>query len=241
MPAPALNAGATRLVSHVPGAATTQTTRGGASRETTTHPQSSTRVRAGPARARGDRLERRGARGREGHLHSINTATRLVHHNPPTHARCRLAHQASSCRPRRSGTSRVSTRAISPRASAASAAAAAASAATASPQDRGRFVVTRASAANGAKEVGDDATSFEARARSSDPGALDRRALDREVWRCRFPRVRRQGGLVRRGRVRRRRPRVCGRAHPHVGHADAPEVEPGDDVRGARRRCPFFS
>lgn len=179
MPAPALNAGATRLVSHVPGAATT---RGGANhaKQQQTHNHNHQLAfgldQHGPGATA---LNAAGHAGARGHLHSINTSHQ-PHHNPPTHARCRLAHHSILLPPAaRRHVARFDA-AISPRASAASAAAAAASAATASPQDRGRFVVTRASAANGAKEVGDDATSFEARARSSDSGALDRRARSTE-------------------------------------------------------------
>ena len=175
MTASALNAGATRLVSHVPGAATT---RGGANHAKQQQPHHPFGVEQhGPGATA---LNAAGHAGARGPLPPVNTGHQ-PHHNPPTHARCRLAHHSILLPPAARRHVAHFDAASSPRASATSAAAAAASAASASPQDRGRLVVTRASAANGAKEVDDDATSTESRARSSDSaGFLDRRARSTE-------------------------------------------------------------
>ena len=175
MTASALNAGATRLVSHVPGAATT---RGGANHAKQQQPHHPFGVEQhGPGATA---LNAAGHAGARGPLPPVNTGHQ-PHHNPPTHARCRLAHHSILLPPAARRHIAHFDAASSPRASATSAAAAAASAASASPQDRGRLVVTRASAANGAKEVDDDATSTESRARSSDSaGFLDRRARSTE-------------------------------------------------------------
>ena len=172
MTAPALNVGAPRLVSHVPGAATT---RGGANHAKQQHLQPLDQH--GPGATALNAVGHAGARG---HLPSINTGHQ-PHHNPPTHARCRLAHHSILLPPAARRHVAHFDAPSSPRASAASAAAAA-SAASASPQDRGRCVVTRASTANGAKEVGDDTTSSEAPpARSSEsPSNLRRRARSTE-------------------------------------------------------------
>ena len=171
MTAPALNAGAPRLVSHVPGAGTT---RGGANHAK--QQQHQLLDQHGPGATA---LNATGHASARGHLSSINTGHQ-PHYNPATHARSRLAHHSILLPPAARRHVAHFDAPSSPRASAASAAAAAASATSASPQDRGRCLVTRASAANGAKKVGDDATSSEVRARSSESGALRRRARSTE-------------------------------------------------------------
>ena len=122
--------------------------------------------------------------GARGALPPVNTGHGTPHHNPPPAARCRLAHHSILLPPAARRHVAHFDAAPSPRASSLSAAAAAASAASAKPQDRGRrTVVTRASAANGAKKVDDDATELsESRAREArdSNGFLDRRARSSE-------------------------------------------------------------
>jgi hypothetical protein len=179
MTASALNAGATRLVSHVPGAATTRGGANHAKQQQPHHPFGAEQHGPGGATA----LNAAGHAGARGSLPPVNT-THQPHHNPPTHARCRLAHHSILLPPAARRHVAHFDAAPSPRASVSSAAAAAASAASAKPQDRGRrTVVTRAFSANGAKKVDDDATEYaESRAREArdSNGFLDRRARSSE-------------------------------------------------------------